>query len=447
MGTIEAIGAATERVAPPRRAPRVLRSRQRFLPVAGMVGRIYAGYKSIQLLGRAIGDDRVDWMYHRQHRIAAETIYNTATLLEGLLIKACQFIGTRADVLPDEFIEVLSRLQDRVPSRPFAELRPHIERELGQPLDAVFSAVDETPVASASLAQVHRARLRDGRDVAVKVQYPDIAQLVEIDIQNLGFFINLLARFERNFDMRIILREIKRYVPLELDFEHEATNAERIRSNLQHRSDVIVPQIVREHTTKKLLVMEYIAGIKVTDVARLAAAGIDKHEVARCLTEIFCHQILVDGFFHADPHPGNILVRPGPQLVLLDFGLAKDFPTGFRDGVVKLVSAIFLQDRATIAQAFRDLGFKTKNADTDSLVVLGEVFLGQVARSGKAYADEAMIEQFGKDLAEALRANPLIEAPSDILLVVRVMGLLSGIGKQLDSKVDPLGLMMPFLQG
>ncbi|HVM97727.1 MAG TPA: AarF/UbiB family protein [Candidatus Acidoferrales bacterium] len=411
-----------------------------------MVARIYAGYKGIQLLGRAIGEARVDWMYHRQHRIAAETIYQTATTLEGLLIKACQFLGTRADVLPDEFVEVLSRLQDRVPARPFSELAAHVERELRRPVSEVFAEIDPNPVASASLAQVHRAVLHNGRQVAVKIQYPEIADLVAVDLENLRFFINLLARVERNFDLRLVLREIKRYVPLELDFKHEAQNAERIRANLRHREDVIVPRIIHDLTTSKLLVMEYLPGIRITDVDRLTASGIDKHQVAHKLTEIFCQQILVDGFFHADPHPGNILVRPGPQLVLLDFGLAKDFPPGFQQGVVKLAAAILTQDRSAIAQAFRELGFKTKNPDADTLVALGDAFLGQVVRSGKAYADEAMIEQFSKDLAQALRANPLVEAPSDILLVVRVMGLLSGIGKQLDSRVDPLGLMLPFLQ-
>jgi len=288
--------------------------------------------------------------------------------------------------------------------------------------------------------------LRDGREVAVKVQYPEVAELVDLDISSLSFFINLLARLEKNFDLRLILREIKRYVPLELDFEHEAANAERIRANLAQRTDVLVPKVIAELTSKRVLVMEYLPGIRVTDVAGLAAAGIDKQAVARLLSEIFCHQILVDGFFHADPHPGNILVRPGPQLVLLDFGLAKDFPPGFQNGIVKLASAIILQDHASIATAFHDLGFRTKNAGSDSLIALGDAFLGQVVRSGKAYADNALIEQFQNDLARALRDNPLVEVPSDILLVVRVMGLLSGIGKQLDSRVDPLGLMMPFLQ-
>jgi len=419
--------------------------RRRFLIVARMVSEVYGGYKGIQLLSRIVGAARVDAMYRRHHRRSAGRAYRTATRLQGLLIKACQFLGTRADILPEEYITVLSQLHDRVPPRPYAEVAQVIERELRRPLHDLFLHFDPRPLASASLAQVHRARLHDGREVAVKVQYPEIPELVAIDIANLTFLINLLARIERNFDLRLIIREVSKYVRLELDFEHEAQNAGRIRANLLHRQDVFVPEVLPEYSTKKVLVMEYAPGTKVTDVAGLEAAGIDKQEVARILSEIFCHQILVDGFFHADPHPGNILVQPGPRIVLLDFGLAKDFPPGFALGVAQLTGAIVRQDHAGVVEAFKTLGFRTRNGSGDSLIALGDAFLGQAVRKGKAYADQELIDQFNNDLPQVLRANPIVEAPSDLLLVVRVMGLLSGIGKQLDSQVDPMGVILPFL--
>lgn len=412
--------------------------------VSRMVGQIYLGYKAIQALEK-LGGARTDNLYRRQHRRSAELVYRTATRLQGLLIKSCQFIGTRADVLPDEYIEVLSRLQDRVPPRPFAEIAATVERELGRPLAAVFRELDPVPLAAASLAQVHRGRLRDGREAAVKVQYADIARLVDVDLRAFAFFVNLLARIERSFDLRLIIRELRKYLPLELDFEHEARNAERIRANLAHRSDVLVPRVYAEHTTKKLLVMEYLPGIKITDVDGLVAAGIDKQEVARLLSEVYCHQILVDGFFHADPHPGNILVQPGPRLVLLDFGLAKDFPPGFQTSVAELTAAILANDPPRVAAAFHALGFRTRNGGNDSLLALGEAFLGRAARNGKPYADRELIEHFNNELPRLLRANPIVEAPSDLLLVVRVMGLLAGIGKQLDSRVNPMAVILPFL--
>jgi len=421
------------------------RNRRRFLAIARLVAQVYGGYKAIQLLSKVIGNDRVSWMYHRQHRSAAELAYRTAAQLQGLLIKACQFLGTRADILPQEYIDVLSQLQDRVPPRPYTEIAPLVEEQLGCPLRDVFAHFDPRPLAAASLAQVHRARLHDGREVAVKVQYREIADLVEVDVANLGFCATLLARAEPTLDLRMIVRELKKYVRLELDFEHEAQNAQRIRANLLHRDDVLVPGIVTELSTRSLLVMEYLPGIRVTDVDALAAAQIDTQEVARLLTEVFCHQILVDGFFHADPHPGNILVQPGPRLVLLDFGLAKDFPPMIAQGVVQLTTAILAQDRDAIAAAFTALGFRTRNGDNRSLTALSDAFLGQAVRSGKAYADRDLIERFSEELPRALRDNPIVEAPTDLLLLVRVLGLLSGIGKQLDSHVDPMSVILPFL--
>jgi predicted unusual protein kinase regulating ubiquinone biosynthesis (AarF/ABC1/UbiB family) len=422
-----------------------IRRPRRFLLVARMVVLIYAGYKWIQLLEKLRGTDAVLDRYRRHHRRSAEIAYETATALQGLLIKACQFLGTRADILPRAYIEILSQLHDRVPSRPWEEIAATVEAELGRPIAEVFASFDEIPLAAASLAQVHHARLHDGREVAVKVQYPEIRRIVAVDLANFRFFVGILARIERNFDLRMVISEVSKYVTLELDFENEARNSRQIRANLAGRSDVVVPEIVTALSTDKVLVMEYLPGIKITDVEALEAAGIDKQAVARVLSEVFCQQILVDGFFHADPHPGNLLVRPGPQLVLLDFGLAKDFPPGFAQQMAALTMAIIAEDREAMARAFADLGFKTKNDDPESLIALGDAFLGQAVRQGKAYADKELIDTFNEDLPEVLRTNPIVEAPSHLLLVVRVMGLLSGIGKQLQSEVNPLSVIMPFL--
>ena len=317
-----------------------------------------------------------------------------------MLIKASQFIATRADLLPDEWVSTLAGLHDRVPPRPFAMIKHRIETDLGKPLDRVFSEFAETPIASASLAQVHRARLHDGRLCAVKVQYPGIDGIVRADLGNLTFVLKVLAWLEPNFDFRIIAREALKYVPMELDFLHEADNCDTIRHNFALDPEVIVPEVYREFTTRRVLTMEFIEGIKITRVEELEAAGIDKHAVAQKLTEVFCAQILRDGFFHADPHPGNILVQPGPKLVLLDFGLAKDFPPAFRDGIVRLTFAILSNDKDAMVRAFTELGFRTRNGSSDTLVSLAEAFLGGAVKSGKAYADKELMEQFSEELAQ-----------------------------------------------
>jgi aarF domain-containing kinase len=418
----------------------------RFVSVAWVAARIYAGYKSIQLWSRIVGDARKEERYRRQDGRAARALYRSAVRLQGMLIKACQFIATRADVLPDAWVNTLSGLHDHVPPRRFAAIRERVERELGRSLDDVFAEFDPRPLASASLAQVHAARLRDGRRCAVKVQYPGIEGIVRADLRNLAVILRVLAWLEHDFDFSVLMREAFKYIPMELDFEHEADNCETIARNLAARADVVVPRVYREFSTRRVLVMELIEGIKITDVAALERAGIDKRAVAQKLMEVFCEQVLRDGFFHADPHPGNVMVQPGPRLVLLDFGLAKDFPPRFRDGIVRLMFSILTVDNAGIAAAFEQLGFRTRDGSPETLITLANLLLGNTIRRGRAYADKQLIEEFSEELPRALRVNPIVEVPADVLLVTRVMGLLSGLGKTLDSRVDLFATIMPYAQ-
>ena len=418
----------------------------RMFVVLWLAARIYVGYKSIQLWTRIFRDANTEALYQRQDLRAAQALYRSAIKLEGLLIKACQFIATRADILPEAWVVTLSGLHDRVPPRAFAEIRAQIECETGRALESTYIEFDPLPVASASLAQVHRACLKDGRRCAVKVQYPGIEERVAADLRNLTLALRILARLEPSFDFTALAKELLKYVPMELDFINEARNCEQVRSNFTGHDDVIVPAVYWEATTRRVLTMEFVDGIQVSDVAALERAGIDKRAVAQKLTEIYCEQILRHGFFQADPHPGNILVRPGPRLVLLDFGLSKDFPASFREGVVRLTFAILIGDRSAIAHAFDDLGFKTRDGSLDTLVVISDLLLGNVIKRQKSYADPELIEEISEQLPRALRRNPVVHVPADILLIGRVMGLLSGLGKTLDSQVNLMATVMPYAQ-
>src|SRR6266849_4681293 len=370
---------------------------RRFSALTALVARVYGGYKLIQWT-------RGDGVrLARHHRRSADAAYRLATRLEGLPIKVCQFLGSRADILPAEYVEVLSRLQDRVPPRRLATFLPLLRSELGRPVESVFAELDPTPLASASLAQVHRGRLRDGREVAVKMQYPDIEHVVRVDLKSFAVLIGVLARLERDFDFRALIREVEKYVPLELDFVHEADNAERMAAHLRGRADILVPAIVREHSTRRVLVMQYMPGVRVTDVDGLRALGIDPAQVARRLIDGFC------------------------------------------DGVARLTAAIVGGDRAAVAAAFRALGFRTREESDESLAWLGEAFLGWALRNGRSFADPEMIAELGAEMPRFMRNNPLVEVPADVLLVGRVMGLLSGIGKQLGTHVDLGAALLPYL--
>ena len=419
----------------------------RFLRMGGVMGRTFLGYKAISLAEKVRGEEWAEARRERHHRSSAERLYRTAVDLQGVMIKTGQFMSARSDILPDAYVDVLSQLQDRVPPEPFSVIRRAVETELGKPLDAVFSSFDEQPIAAASLAQVHRATLHDGREAAVKVQYPGIAKIVDIDLANLTFFISVLNRLDGSIDYRFVADELRTNIPKELDFINEGRNAERIAADTSDTPSVAVPDIYWEYTTRTVLVMEFMDGIKITDREALASAGIDTSDVARVLMESYAQQILRNRFFHADPHPGNLLVRPGPQIVFLDFGQAKELSVEFSRQFGILINAVFSSDDETMGNAFRGIGFRTKADEEEGYVALGNAYTGDILRSAAdtGYIDIDTITESYDEIVAVLKANPLVELPPEIMMVGRVFGLLSGISKHLDARTNMPEIFRPYL--
>ena len=417
----------------------------RFWLVAWNFVFIYLGYKLIQHR-RWLSEAERKERYRAQHRATGERLYRLAVRMQGLLIKSCQFLSSRADVAPPELVVVLSRLQDAVPPRPYDEVAGQVRRELGAAPEEVFASFDREPIAAASLAQVHRARTHDGRDVAVKVQYPGIARVVETDLRSISLLIRMLARIEPKWDFRMLIGEMADYVPRELDFVREGHSAERVARELTHRTDVRVPEIVWEHTARRVLTMEYIDGIKISATDELVAVGIDPNEVARIMMEAYCEQILVNGFFHADPHPGNLLVLPGPVVVFLDFGMSKHLPDDFRRSYNRFTLAVLSQNDSAMLKGFQDLGFRTRHDDPEMLVALGRSFFESSGPEQRPYADAEVVGEVNERLSRLLSENPITEVPSDILLILRVLGLMSGLQKRLDSTIDVADTITPYAQ-
>ncbi|MCH8010217.1 MAG: AarF/ABC1/UbiB kinase family protein [Chloroflexi bacterium] len=419
----------------------------RFLRMGGVMGRTFLGYKAISLAEKVRGEEWAEARRERHHRSSAERLYRTAVDLQGVMIKTGQFMSARSDILPDAYVDVLSQLQDRVPPEPFSVIRRAVERELGKPLDEVFSSFDEQPIAAASLAQVHRATLHDGREAAVKVQYPGIARIVDIDLANLTFFISVLNRLDGSIDYRFVADELRTNIPKELDFINEGRNAERIAADTSDTPSVAVPDIYWEYTTRTVLVMEFMDGIKITDREALASAGIDTSDVARVLMESYAQQILRNRFFHADPHPGNLLVRPGPQIVFLDFGQAKELSAEFSRQFGILINAVFSSDDETMGNAFRGIGFRTKADEEEGYVALGNAYTGDILRSAAdtGYIDIDTITESYDEIVAVLKANPLVKLPPEIMMVGRVFGLLSGISKHLDARTNMPEIFRPYL--
>lgn len=418
---------------------------QRFLIVGWSFLVIYLSYKWVQRK-KGLTKEEQDLAYSKVHRDSAERIYRLSARMEGLMIKTSQFISSRADVAPPEYVAILSRLQDRVKPRRFSEVVAQITRELGAHPDTIFDDFQRRPIASASLAQVHRARTKDGRDVAVKVQYSGIERVVETDLHNVALLVKILARLEKNFDFSIFMDEVCRTVPRELDFQLEGRSAERVAADLSHRRDIKIPTIHWDYSARRVLTMEYIQATKISDIPALLEQGIDPNQVAQIMTEAYCEQILIHGYFHADPHPGNLFVLPGPVVVFLDFGLSKELPVEFRQNYAKLTVAIMSQDEQAMVEAFRAIGFRTKSEDPQALIALGASFFEMSGPEAKAYVDADVMPEVNERLARILTKNPVTEIPADILLIFRVVGLMSGLQKRLDSRVNLASTILPYAE-
>ncbi len=421
--------------------------------IALVVGRAYLGIRSQRFIERVLNPPDMAERWREQHEENARAIYRAAVELQGMILKGCQFVGARADVLPPPYIERLARLQDRVPPRDFPVVRREVEHALHADLEAVFASFDERPLAAASLAQVHGAVLHDGRRVAVKVQYPEIARLVTSDLANLRVLFRAIDWLESDFDIGPLLDELNDSVPMELDFVNEAHASERIAKELSARSDVVIPAVVWEHTTRRVLVMERIDGIKITEVAALEAAGVDTQALGQTLVEVFCEQILVNGHFHADPHPGNLMVLPGDEggtarLALLDFGLTKELPDAFRSGVVDFATALLQGDSERMGKALSELGFETRDGQDSGLQDLAAVLLGagQAIRAD-ARVQRETIERLRAEIPSHVRENPIVRVPHHLVLVARALALLSGVNAALGANVDFFRTIAPYALG
>ena len=421
--------------------PDVLSARTLALGTAALD--LYTGYAALRerrrwFPGLVRGDD-----YGLQHRRGAGRALDAARALGATLIKAGQFASSRPDLLPPPYIRALSTLQDRVPPRPFGVIRRAIEEETGRPLYRTFFSIDPEPIAAASIAQVHRARLADGREVAVKVRYPEVADLVEEDLASLEEIFAALARLEPDVQLRPISDYLRWTLPLELDLAREARAMGELREALSDREDVVVPRPVGGLATEGLLVMDYFEGIRVNDHAALVGAGIDPSAVATLLNDAFADQLFRRGILHADPHPGNILVQPGPRLVLLDHGLTLRLDKPFVDTLGGVVTALGEGDLEAVGGALRDAGLPVdEGADLEVLLQLVGVVLGG---SGDDADDEAGAADLGGltgRIGAAVR-----DLPPRLLLVGRAIALLDGVTKQLDEELDALGIVARYAGG
>lgn len=403
---------------------------------------------------------------HRARRMMhfARSFRVMAVELGGLMIKVGQYMSSRLDVLPPELTRELEGLQDEVPAVPFEDIRALAEQELGVAFEQVFSAVDQVPVAAASLGQVYRVTLAptDAVDLGfsaavIKVQRPGIGEIVEVDIAALRKVATWLSRFRvvnKRADAPALIEEFARTSREEIDYLHEAASAERFAANFADDRRVKVPAVAWERTTRQVLTLEDVTAIKVNDREGLVAAGIEPAEVAAVFAELMFDQLFIHGFVHADPHPGNLFVTPAPtatagpawSIAFVDFGMMAEVPTTLRGNLRALVIAAATRNGKGIVDAMLKAGVLLPSADTHDLE---RAMTGLFARfGGMGFAelrevDPREFREFAQEFGDVLLAQPF-QLPEDFLLIGRAMSLMSGLCSSLDPSYNLWDSMEPY---
>ncbi|MED6210999.1 hypothetical protein PIB30_069483 [Stylosanthes scabra] len=430
---------------------------------------IYLDYKSVQQREKWTSKSKQSVLWEKAHERNAKRVLGLILEMEGLWVKLGQYMSTRADVLPAAYIRLLKQLQDSLPPRPLEEVYGTIQKELGKSMDELFANFVSEPLATASIAQVHRATLLNGLEVVVKVQHDGIKTVILEDLRNAKSIVDWIAWAEPQYNFNPMIDEWCKEAPKELDFNHEAENTRTVAKNLgcrnqydgnrnANRVDVLIPDVIQ--STEKVLVLEYMDGIRLNDLQALEYFGVDKQKIVEEITRAYAHQIYVDGFFNGDPHPGNFLVsKEAPHRpILLDFGLTKNLSNTIKQALAKMFLAAAEGDHVALLSAFAEMGLKLRLDIPEQAMEVTTIFFRSTTPANESYKTvkslndqraknmKVIQEKMNLDQNEMRRFNPVDAFPGDIVIFGRVLNLLRGLSSTMNVKIVYMDIMRPFAE-
>lgn len=360
-------------------------------------------------------------------------------------LKMGQILSTRPDILPVEFMQELSKLQDEVPPFPYSEVQATIQKEFNKSVGQKFSSFDEQPLAAASIGQVHKAKMPDGKNVVVKIQRPGIQRTIKVDLEIMMHLAGLMELHLEGWDIQRptrIVEEFARTLEKELDYTLEAAHMERFARQFEDEPAVYVPQVYREATTSRVLTMEHISGIKASDIDRLEKEGLDRSEIARQGLILIMKQIFVHGFFHADPHPGNIFVLPDNVICYIDFGMMGRLDLEMRERFADLLMSIVHRDEREATKVLLRLTLSEEEPNYPAL-----------QRDTAEFMDKHCYRPL-KDVDLGALLHQLLEmatkhrlgVPPDLFLMIKALSTVEGLGRILDPDLDVIEQATPFIK-
>ncbi|MBV0924691.1 AarF/ABC1/UbiB kinase family protein [Halomicroarcula limicola] len=378
-----------------------------------------------------------------QRRERATTLLDSLLTLGPTFIKLGQLLSTRPDILPPEYIDEFSKLQDRVPPADWEKAKPVLESDLGS-VEERFAEFDTDAISGASLGQVYRAEV-DGEPVAVKIRRPGIEDLVEADLRVIRWSLPLLMYFideSRSFSLETLADEFAKTIREEMDYEREARMLGEIRENFAGDGAVRIPRVIDTHSTQRVLTMEYVPGTKINDIEDLDARGIDRTRLAETLQRSYLQMIIEDGVFHADPHPGNLAVQEDGTLVFYDFGMSGRVDPFVQDKIVDFYAAVAEQDIDAILDALIEMGTLSPEADRQ---VMGDVMELAIADARGEDIEQYRVQQIVQQVEDTIYEFPL-RLPSNLALVLRVATVVEGVCVTLDPEFDFISVATEYLR-
>ena len=417
---------------------------------------VMISYVKLSLLGKVFCNHYYQERIGAVHFKNANRVKITILKLEGLFIKVGQLLSILSNFLPEAFQEPLEALQNQIPPRPFGEIEKRIVKELGKKPDELFSFFDKTPLASASIGQAHRATMKDGTAVVVKVQHANIEKIAKVDLRIMERLTNILSYFYKVKGIEFAYTQVQKMIREELDFNKEALVMERVRKNLSGENGLIIPSVQKSFSTTRVLTTTFCDGVKINDIETINRWNIDKKELGNRLVHAYCQMVFGDGLYHADPHPGNILVQKDGTIVLLDFGAVGTLQQEMREGFLKLIEAASQNDSEKIIDALQSLGFIAyeRNAEkiAEKVIVAFRNFLqNEVEFDGLNFKD-LKVNPFQSSLFNLTTEIGLkgiantVQVPKEYVLLNRMVTLLLGICNTLDSSINPIDVVKPYFQ-